>query len=188
MEKIALFGTSADPPTEGHQTILRWLSHQYDWVAVWASDNPFKAHQTSLDHRMAMLQLLIDEIQSPQHNIKVYRELSYRRSLESVEKAQEIWGKEKDYYLVIGSDLANQIHHWYRVEALLQKVHLLIIPRPGYPLKAEDLLSLEKLGGHYTIAQVDPPAVSSTAYRQHQDKTLLSPLVKEYINRQQLYA
>ncbi|MFN6300225.1 MAG: nicotinic acid mononucleotide adenylyltransferase, partial [Microcystis sp.] len=28
MLKIALFGTSADPPTAGHQAILKWLSEQ----------------------------------------------------------------------------------------------------------------------------------------------------------------
>ena len=27
--KIALFGTSADPPTAGHQKILRWLCEVY---------------------------------------------------------------------------------------------------------------------------------------------------------------
>ncbi|MGB3262812.1 MAG: adenylyltransferase/cytidyltransferase family protein, partial [Microcoleus sp.] len=55
MQKIALFGTSADPPTAGHKTILSWLSQHFDWVAVWASDNPFKSHSTSLEHRSAML-------------------------------------------------------------------------------------------------------------------------------------
>ncbi|NET52841.1 MAG: nicotinic acid mononucleotide adenylyltransferase, partial [Merismopedia sp. SIO2A8] len=35
MTTLALFGTSADPPTAGHQQILRWLSYQYDHVIVW---------------------------------------------------------------------------------------------------------------------------------------------------------
>ena len=48
--RVALFGTSADPPTSGHQKILSWLSERYDWVAIWAADNPFKSHQTSLTH------------------------------------------------------------------------------------------------------------------------------------------
>ena len=55
MTQIALFGTSADPPTSGHQAILLWLSQRFDKVVVWASDNPFKTHQTLLEHRMAML-------------------------------------------------------------------------------------------------------------------------------------
>ncbi|MCS6815631.1 MAG: adenylyltransferase/cytidyltransferase family protein, partial [Cyanobacteria bacterium] len=55
MMDIALFGTSADPPTVGHQAILLWLLEHFDYVAVWAADNPFKSHQASLHHRLAML-------------------------------------------------------------------------------------------------------------------------------------
>ena len=46
MTQIALFGTSADPPSIAHREILRWLCDRYDWVAVWASDNPMKPQQT----------------------------------------------------------------------------------------------------------------------------------------------
>ncbi|MEQ8959290.1 MAG: adenylyltransferase/cytidyltransferase family protein, partial [Coleofasciculus sp. C2-GNP5-27] len=75
MTTIALFGTSADPPTAAHQTILQWLSKHYDKVAVWASDNPFKSHQTSLEHRKRMLEVLISEIETPRNNIGVHEEL-----------------------------------------------------------------------------------------------------------------
>ncbi|WP_421657438.1 adenylyltransferase/cytidyltransferase family protein [Leptothermofonsia sp. ETS-13] len=77
MLNIALFGTSADPPTAGHRAILVWLSQRYDCVAVWASDNPFKTHQTPLEHRMAMLQLLINDINPPK---KEYSALSRTES------------------------------------------------------------------------------------------------------------
>jgi Cytidylyltransferase-like len=54
MIHTALFGTSADPPTLGHQAILEWLATQFDEVAVWAADNPFKVQQTPLYHRQTM--------------------------------------------------------------------------------------------------------------------------------------
>lgn len=41
---IALLGTSADPPTRGHQVLLEGLLNRYDHVATWASDNPLKQH------------------------------------------------------------------------------------------------------------------------------------------------
>ncbi|MEM6592470.1 MAG: nicotinic acid mononucleotide adenylyltransferase, partial [Cyanobacteria bacterium P01_C01_bin.73] len=40
MTRIALFGTSADPPHQGHQAILTWLARRFNHVAVWAADNP----------------------------------------------------------------------------------------------------------------------------------------------------
>ncbi|NJM88474.1 MAG: nicotinate-nucleotide adenylyltransferase [Hydrococcus sp. RU_2_2] len=187
MTKIALFGTSADPPTSAHQAILEWLSEHYDRVAVWASNNPFKAHQTSLEHRMEMLRLLIEEIETPQKNLGVYERLSHLRSLISVEQAKEIWGNEAEYTLVIGSDLVNQIFRWYRIEELLQQVEILVIPRPGYPLEEEDLEALRRLGGKCRVADLDAPAISSTAYREKRDKNAVTTPVKDYIKREQLY-
>jgi nicotinate-nucleotide adenylyltransferase len=185
--RIALFGTSADPPTVAHQAILEWLSAHYDWVAVWASDNPFKAHSSSLEHRMTMLKLLIAAINNPRKNIGFHKELSYLRSLFSLEKAKEIWGNNVEYTLVIGSDLIHQIAHWYRVEELLKQVQILIIPRPGYLIVAEDLATLQAMAGNYSIADLDVPDISSTAYREEKDKNAVPEVIDNYIQREHLY-
>ncbi len=91
MTQIALFGTSADPPTAGHLQILFWLADHFHQVVVWASDNPFKSHQSDLHHRCAMLQMLVDEIQSSKLNIELYQQLSSRRTLETVNRARQYW-------------------------------------------------------------------------------------------------
>ena len=187
MTRIALFGTSADPPTAGHQTILSWLSEHYDRVLVWASDNPFKQHQTPLKHRMEMLRLGIAEIDSGKNNISLDEQLSDRRSLITVNKARKIWGEEAEFTLVIGSDLIKQMPKWYRVEELLQQVKVLIIPRSGYSINQKDLDTLSQLGGEYAIATLNVGQVSSTAYRLQGDKQVLTPAVKNYIARQNLY-
>jgi len=188
MTKIALFGTSADPPTAAHQAILRWLAANYDIVAVWASDNPFKSHQTSLDHRAEMLRLIIQEIKNPQANIQLYQELSDRRSLISVNKAQDIWGKNSSYSLVIGSDLISQIPRWYRIQELLEMVSILIVPRPGYAINDSEIKALENLGGKCILPNLKTPALSSTAYRHHHDQNVITHSVAKYINQEKLYA
>ena len=46
MEKsIALFGTSADPPTIGHEKILEELSKIYAHTICYVSNNPKKKHK-----------------------------------------------------------------------------------------------------------------------------------------------
>jgi nicotinate-nucleotide adenylyltransferase len=187
MKKIALFGTSADPPTAGHQKILRWLSEHYDWVAVWAADNPFKSHQTLLAHRAAMLRLLITDIEAPKHNIALEQELSSFRTLETLYKAKLRWGEDTDYTLVIGSDLLHQLPRWYRIEELLQQVQLLIVPRPGYEIDQSSLEAVEVLGGKIAIASLTGLDVSSTAYREHGNTEALIPPIAAYINQQHLY-
>ncbi len=184
--QLALFGTSADPPTTGHLAVLRWLTQHFDHVAVWASDNPFKAHPAALTHRTAMLRLLIAELQLPSTQIQVYPELSYPRTLITVEQAQNRWG-EAELTLVIGADLAGQLPRWFRAEELLQKVNLLVVPRPGYPVAAEDLDRLKSLGAVVTIADLAPPAVSSTQYREQGSIDSIIPVIQAYIDREQLY-
>jgi len=187
MVNIALFGTSADPPTSGHQAILNWLSHHYDLVAVWASDNPFKSHQTPLEHRAKMLRLLIEEIQPPRENIILYQSLSSSRTLETVEKARQHWGEHVNLALVIGSDLIGQMPRWYQVEHLLNQVQLLVVPRPGYEIDEAGLEELRKLGAEIAIADLQAPAVSSTAYRENGDTQAITPPVEDYIHQEQLY-
>ena len=184
--KIALFGTSADPPTAGHQTILRWLSLHYDLVVVWASDNPFKAHQTNLQNRSEMLNLIIQEIKPLKHNIILSQQISDRRTLMTVKKAREIWGNAQ-FTFVIGTDLVSQIVTWYRAEELLKQIKLLIIPRPDYTIDKLDLSNLQNLGGEYTIATLNAPRVSSSRYRLRGDTTVITPAVQNYIQQQRLY-
>ncbi|MCU0517558.1 MAG: nicotinate-nucleotide adenylyltransferase [Oscillatoria sp. Prado101] len=187
MVKIALFGTSADPPTIGHQKILSWLSQHFDSVAVWASDNPFKPGQTPLEHRQRMLQLLIDEISPHRHNIAVCSELSDRKTLTSVERAGQRW-PQAEFTLVIGSDLLLQLPRWYRAEELLRQVKLLVVPRRGYALDQAGIDQLRQMGTEVRVAQLSPPAVSSTAYRENGDTEALTPPVEAYIHREHLYA
>lgn len=186
-KKIALFGTSADPPTAGHQTILRWLAQHYDLVVVWASDNPFKAHQTDLGNRAAMLNLIIQEIKSPKNNIILKQALSDRKSLLTVEKAKKIW-QNAEFTFVIGADLVKQISSWYRIKKLLKQVKILIIPRLDYKIEKLDLDKLKAIGCQYSIATLNAPRVSSSLYRLKKDNTLITPAVQSYIQQNKLYS
>lgn len=185
MNKIALFGTSADPPTAGHQIILDWLSRHYDLVVVWASDNPFKQHHTTLQHRTEMLRVMLAEIDA--NNISLHPELSDRHTLITVNKAREKWGEEIEFTLVIGSDILTQITSWYQSKELLTKVKILVVPRPRYPINEVDLEALKNLGGRYAIATLNAPKVSSSAYRLQGDDSVLTTAVENYILQHDLY-
>jgi nicotinate-nucleotide adenylyltransferase len=186
MEKIALFGTSADPPTAAHQAIISWLGDNYDRVFVWASDNPFKSHQTNLQQREAMLRLLIQDLSPAKSNIAVYPELSHTRTWNTVQLVRETW-KDAELTLVIGSDLIRQLPSWYLAAKLFEETNLLIVPRPGHPTTEDALAKLKAMGAKIAIAPGFTPDVSSTAYRELKDPEALTATVKDYIDREQLY-
>ncbi len=186
--KIALFGTSADPPTIAHQEIISWLASQYDLVAVWAADNPYKQHGASLEQRSQMLELLIKEIEPPvDRHAQVYRNLSSRRTFESLVTARKIWS-DSEFILTIGADLVTQLPQWYRASELLDRVKLLIVPRTGNKIEPADLQHLRELGAHITIAPLSTPIISSTAIRNSHSIQGMTPSVATYIRQNSLYS
>ncbi len=188
MGKIALFGTSADPPTRGHEKILTWLADRFAHVAVWAADNPLKPGQTPLKHRLAMMQLLITELAISHSNLGFYPEIGRPRTIETVRQARKIWPHDS-FTLVVGSDLIAQLTRWYRADELLAQVDILVVPRPGYAVDYEQVKKIQDRGTFVSIAHdLQVPAVSSTEYRQRGNANPVVPAVIEaYIQRENLY-
>jgi nicotinate-nucleotide adenylyltransferase len=199
--QIALFGTSADPPTLAHRAILAWLAERFDLVAVWAADNPFKPQQTPLAHRQQMLQLLVSELPQPQ--VQAYPELSDWRTLHTVERAQQRW-PESELTLVIGTDVVAKMPDWYQIQQLLHQAQLLIVQRPDSPLSPTAQEQLQVLGARFKLADFIGPPLSSTALRQHYSppenstgeptnedhedhRTGLTPSIAAYIQTEHLY-
>ena len=54
-KSIALFGTSADPPTNGHKKILEELSKIYAFTISYVSNNPNKNHKEDISIRSQLL-------------------------------------------------------------------------------------------------------------------------------------
>lgn len=185
-ERIALFGTSADPPTRAHQRLLLWLSQHYDRVLAWASDNPFKQHGASLEQRLEMLRRLGHDWPRPPANLSIDPRLAHPRTLDTLTTARHLW-PEARFTVVIGSDLVAQLPRWYRVGDWLGQVDLLVVPRPGYPLAPPDLQALEQQGARVAIAPIEGPAIASSSYRRTGDASLLPDSVAAYIRNQGLY-
>ncbi|MCG9892166.1 MAG: nicotinate-nucleotide adenylyltransferase [Thermosynechococcaceae cyanobacterium MS004] len=187
MTHTALFGTSADPPTLGHQSIVEWLAPQFDQVAVWASDNPFKGQQTPFVHRQAMLALMIEEITRKFSQVQFAPQLAYPRTLHSVQRARSDF-QDSVLVLVVGSDLVDTLPTWYQAKQLLQWVELLIVSRPGTPIETTNLAALKALGARFTLANFVGPDTSSTAYREGAEQVSVIPAIATYIQQNGLYS
>ena len=187
MNQIALFGTSADPPTIGHQSIIEWLAGLYDYVAVWAADNPFKDHQSALSERLRMLELLVQDSQQRHGHVGLHAELSHPKTLMTVKQAQQIW-PQAQLTLVVGSDVVPTLSHWYGIQTLFAHVQLLILHRPDAHLNAAALVELQSLGATFAIANFQGPPVSSSHYRHTGDSEDVPPSIAAYIQQRHLYS
>ena len=91
--QLALFGTSADPPTVGHRAVLAGLMQLYPRVCTWASDNPMKQHGAPLGMRAQLLQALVNEIGDAR--LQLEQNLSSPFTVTTLKRAQTLWPRGK---------------------------------------------------------------------------------------------
>ncbi|MGD1854781.1 MAG: nicotinate-nucleotide adenylyltransferase [Leptolyngbyaceae cyanobacterium] len=186
--RVALFGTSADPPHNGHRSIVATLGHQFDHVAVWASDNPWKTGQSPIAMRMDMLGLAIAELDTP-GTVRLHPELSHPYTAVTLERARRIW-PQADFTFVIGADLVKQLPSWHRSADVIRWAKILVFPRPGYQIQEHALDELRRLGAQVAIATpLSQHHISSSTLRQGcpQQPDEIPAVVQAYIHQNNLY-
>ena len=177
---IALFGTSADPPTLGHEALLIELTKIFPKVITWASDNPDKKHHIPLLKRTQLLRMLVKKISHPK--LELVQELSSPRTIHTLKKAFQLWPKES-FSFVIGSDLIPQVPTWLNAKSILNKATIAIAMRDGWPIRDKQLEEIKKLGGEIDLLPFNIPKSSSSKFRERPQEVLvpqeLIPLLLE---------
>ena len=181
---IALFGTSADPPTLGHEALLSELTKIFPKVITWASDNPDKKHQIPLSKRTQLLRILVKKISHPK--LELVQELSSPRTIHTLKKAFQLW-PEASFSFVIGSDLAMQVPKWLNAKSILSKVRIAIAMRDGWPISDVQLAEIKRLGGEIEILPFTIPESSSSKFRERPQKVLVPQELVPLLLEENLY-
>tara|TARA_B100001113_G_scaffold237622_1_gene195349 strand:- start:167 stop:748 length:582 start_codon:yes stop_codon:yes gene_type:complete len=184
INSIALFGTSADPPTLGHQALLKELTKIFPKVITWASDNPDKKHQIPLTKRTQLLRILVKKISNPK--LELIQELSSPRTIHTLKKAFQLW-PEATFSFVIGSDLAVQIPTWLNAKSILDKAKIAIAIRDGWPISDIQLEEIEKLGGEIEVLPFNIPESSSSEFRERPQEGLVPSELVPILLKENLY-
>lgn len=181
---IALFGTSADPPTLGHQALLQGLLDHFPTVATWASDNPLKQHGAPLAKRAALLGALVRGLADPR--LEQHQELSSPWAITTLDRAEQTW-PGRELVFVVGSDLAPQIPRWKEGQAVLGRCRLAIVPRDGWPIDRAALETLETLGARLEVLPLAIPPTASSALRRQPDPRQIPDSVWPVLLHHNLY-
>ena len=185
MEKsIALFGTSADPPTIGHKKILEELSKIYAFTISYVSNNPKKKHIEDISIRSHLLKTLIDDLDTPK--ILFNQKISSQWAVESIKKCKEIY-KFNNLDFVIGSDLIKDIFYWKNFDKIILEVCFFIILREGYPVESNTLKMLETYRVKFKIATIKTPNISSSNFRLNFNCSNLPSSLIDIVKRTKLY-
>jgi len=185
LQKVALFGTSADPPSNGHKKIIEELSRIYNFVISYASNNPYKKHSENLYFRSLLLKTLINDFNNP--NISFDQDLSSPWAISSIRKCKTKYNFI-DIDFVIGSDLLDEIIVWKNINELFKEANLLIIPRKDYPIKEKSLKLIKELNGKFRISLFKIPKISSSIIRENIHYSGLPECLIPIIKKNNLYS
>ena len=183
-QSIALFGTSADPPTIGHKKILEELSKIYAFTICYVSNNPNKKHKEDISIRSYLLKTLIEDLDNPK--ILFDQRVSSQWAVESIKNCKKLY-ESNDIDFVIGSDLINDIFSWKNFQNLNKEVSFFIIIREGYPIKSSTLKILETYKLKFKISNIKIPHISSSKFRLNLNYSNLPTSLIEIVKKNNLY-
>jgi len=184
-KSIALFGTSADPPTIGHKKILEELSKIYAFTISYVSNNPNKKHKEDIAIRSHLLKTLIKDLDNPK--ILFNQRVSSQWAEESIKKCKEIY-EFNNLDFVIGSDLIKDIFYWKNFDKITNEVCFLVILREGYPVESNTLKMLETYKVKFKISTIKIPNISSSKFRSSFNYSNLPTSLIDIVKKNNLYA
>jgi len=183
-KSIALFGTSADPPTIGHKKILEELSKIYAFTISYVSNNPKKKHIEDISIRSHLLKTLVDDLDNPK--ILFNQKISSQWAIESIKKCKRIYDLN-NLDFVIGSDLIKDIFYWKNFDKINDEVSFLVILREGYPIESNTLKMLETYKVKFKISTIITPNISSSKFRLNFNCSNLPSSLIDIVKKNNLY-
>jgi nicotinate-nucleotide adenylyltransferase len=183
-QSIALFGTSADPPTIGHKKILEELSKIYSFTISYVSNNPNKKHKEDISIRSHLLKTLIEDLNNPK--ILFNQSVSSLWAVESIKKCKKIY-ELNNLDFVIGSDLIQDIFCWKNFDKIVEEVSFFIILREGYPVESNTLKMLESYNVKFRISTIKIPNISSSNFRLNFNYSNLPTSLIDFVKKNNLY-
>jgi nicotinate-nucleotide adenylyltransferase len=203
--RIAILGGTFDPIHNGHLAAAQSVAEtfQVDEVHfVPAFSPPHKPVHgiTSPFHRFAMVALATVPFDRFRTSTIEVDALEKRYSVETLAAMKRVY-PSAEFLFIIGTDMYQEIETWKNYRRLLELTHLVIVSRPGFPLR-EDIAPYQILNQKQTVILPQKPTVfylpfvrqpiSSTEIRDdrrrgEQVSQWLPPNVWSYIEKNQLY-
>lgn len=144
MKTIAIYPGSFDPPHLGHVMVASYVAQWGGVDAVWimpSGINPLKldnAPKGSDNDRLEMCRLAVEGIPGVEvsdFELHLPRPSFTYKTLTALKAAYP----DYNFRLIIGADNWQVFNRWRDTEKIISEFGLIIYPRPGYELSAENL-------------------------------------------------
>lgn len=187
MKKVGILGGTFNPPHIGHLILANEVFHALELDEVRIMPNaeaPHKKveHVVTNEQRVQMIERMIADY--PQFTLERF-ELERGGTSYTYDTIVAMQKREPNvqFYFIIGGDMIDSLHTWYRIDELVKLVQFVGVKRPG----TEAVSS-------YPVMMVEAPEIdlSSTVIRKRLQtggtlRFLLHPAVEAYIRKEGLY-
>lgn len=182
--KIGLLGGTFNPVHYGHLFVARQVKEQcqLDRVCLMPTYLPPHKQTIASTERLAMLERAIEsdaelaietielERQGKSYSYDTMKELTKRHP-------------ENEYYFIIGGDMIESLHEWYRIDDLMQLVTFIGVDRPGY--SSQSIYPIQRV--ELPTLDISSSLIRSYCQQQRSIRYLLPDTVIDYINERGLY-
>ncbi len=133
-DDVALFGGSFNPPHVCHSLATLWVLQTQPVDEVWwvpTHEHAFDKQLVDFEARLEMCRRAIADFQRVRiHDIE--RTLGgENRTIDTVRALQQRHDST-DFWLVVGTDILDEVQRWKNWEGLTEMVHLVVVGRQGY--------------------------------------------------------
>ena len=165
--KTGIFSGSFNPVHIGHLALANYLCEYEGLDEVWflvTPHNPLKEEDELMDDafRLKLVQLAIEGYPKFKASDIEFNLSRPSYTIHTLDKLKETY-PDREFYFIIGSDNWERFGYWYQSERIIKENQILIYPRPGFPVKEEELPE--------TVRLVHSPVfeISSTFIREALD-------------------
>lgn len=179
MRKVGCLGGTFDPIHSGHLELAKTVRKQCELDEIWflpTKDTPLKERLiSSFSIRKRMIELAIkpyrkfkcceieNELPTPSYTIQTVKELKKRYP-------------DIEFYWIVGDDQVTQFNQWKNIDALLEMIQFIVVPRHQIKIKDNRLWVLPTFLHE----------ASSTKVREG-NYTYLPKSVRNYVLKKELY-
>lgn len=184
--KIGILGGAFNPPHNGHLVIAKEAFAKLGLDKLFIIPTNISPHKnsenTSADLRLEMLKILVSDIKGFEVlDLEIKRGgVSY--TVDTIKELKKQY-TQAEFYLIIGSDLANSFFSWFKAQEIKELVKVVVAQRESFPLQDKD---------NFIILDITQVEVSSSQIRQevtggHSVEALTPGNINRYIKDHHLY-